>query len=65
MDTCALLLRNLLAIGSDMAVLLRVIGGLDLTGMLVGWCVGPGCDASGVEDAGGIWCCVLLGIVSD
>ena len=54
MDTCALLLRNLLAIGSDMAVLLRVIGGLDLTGMLVGWCVGPGCDASRVEDAGGL-----------
>ncbi len=65
MDTCALLLRSLLAIGSDIAVLLRVIGGLDLTGMLVGRRVGLDCDASKVEDAGGVWYCAPLGIVSD
>ena len=35
-DTCALLLRNLLAIGNNMADLLRVIGGLGLTGMSLG-----------------------------
>ncbi len=35
-DMCALLLRSLLATGSDMADLLRVIGGLDLIGMIFG-----------------------------
>ena len=35
-DRCALLLRSLLAIGNDIAVLLRVTGGLDLVGILGG-----------------------------
>ena len=35
-DRCALLLRSLLAIGNDIAVLLRVTGGLDLVGALKG-----------------------------
>ena len=61
-DTCALLLRSLLAIGSDMADLLRVIGGLGLTGTFLVWWIGSGPGASNVASAGGV--CVTLRVAS-
>ena len=63
-DMCALLLRSLLATGSDMADLLRVIGGLDLIGMVFGGWTGSDCGASNVGDAWVVWCCALPGMVS-
>ena len=50
-DMCALLLLNLLAIGNDAADLLRVTGGLDLTGMSLGRSTGFGRSVSDVEVA--------------
>ena len=51
-DKCAVLLRSLLAIGSDIDALLRVIGGLDLAGILLCWWVGPDCDAAELWSVG-------------
>ena len=50
-DMCALLLRNLLAIGNDAADLLRMTGGLDLTGMSLGRSTGFGRSVFDVEVA--------------
>ena len=62
-DTCALLLRSLLAIGSDMADLLRVIGGLDLIGTVLVWWIG---SVPGTSNVVGAWrVCVMLRVASD
>jgi hypothetical protein len=50
-----LLLRSLLAIGSDMANLLRVIGGLDLIGMVLVWWIGSVPGTSNVFGAWRVW----------